>query len=380
MSGIYIHIPYCRQKCSYCNFFSLATGKYREELVPALLKELEIQKDYLKGSGIGTIYFGGGTPSLLTGKEILSIIEQIDKLYGIESGAEITLEANPDDLTPEKLLELKITPVNRMSIGIQSFHDEDLIFLNRSHSGNDGYKCIQRVKDSGYHNLSLDLIYGIPGLTSSKWQRNLELFLELDIPHLSAYALTVEEKTPLAVQIRKGQAPKVEDTLQSEHFEILSRFMESAGYLHYEISNFSKPDCFSRHNTSYWKGVHYLGIGPSAHSYNGESRQWNVSNLGQYISGLQKGEIPFEKEILTLTQQFNEYIMTSLRTMWGCDLKTIRQSFPANWETQLISEANPFAGKGLLNIEHDNLKLTQKGKFRADGIASALFRDDDSQD
>lgn len=377
MSGIYIHIPYCRQKCSYCNFFSLASGKYRDELVPALLKELELQKDYLRGSGIGTVYFGGGTPSLLGGDEILSITDKIDKLFGIEAGAEITLEANPDDLTPEKLRELTTTPINRMSIGIQSFHDDDLNFLNRSHSGTDGFNCIQRVKDSGYQNLSLDLIYGIPGLTSAKWEQNLEMFLKLDIPHLSAYALTVEEKTPLAVQIRKGQAPMVEDTLQSEHFEFLSRFMESAGYLHYEISNFSKPDCFSRHNTSYWKGVHYLGIGPSAHSYNGVSRQWNISNLGQYISGVQKGELPFENEILTPTQQFNEYIMTSVRTMWGCDLNHVRQVFPPDWVTQLINEAGPFAGKGLLIMEQDVLKLTQIGKFRADGIAASLFRDED---
>jgi oxygen-independent coproporphyrinogen-3 oxidase len=374
MSGIYLHIPYCKQKCHYCNFYSLASVKYRDELVPAMIRELKLQKGYLDGEPVSTIYLGGGTPSLLTAEEVAKFHSVIHELFEVTPDAEITLEANPDDLTSAKLKCLKHAGVNRLSLGVQSFEDADLKYLNRIHTGKQAYNCVKRSQDAGFSNLSIDLIYGIPTLDSTQWESNLMTALSLGIPHISAYALTVEEKTPLAVMIRKGELPDVNDAVQAQHFNLLIELLEAHGYLHYEISNFCEPGMYARHNTSYWKGISYLGIGPSAHSFNGSSRQWNVANLGQYIQALQKGEVPFEKEILSSAQRFNEYVMTSLRTLWGCDLSIIEKQFGREWMEQALLDAEKYISNGLLKTANNILYLTREGKFRADGIAAQLFR------
>ncbi len=376
MSGIYLHIPYCRHKCNYCNFYSLASNKYREELLPALRKEMALQQYYLEGEQVETIYFGGGTPSLLKHDELESLIAGIHKYFSITASAEVTLEANPDDLNFSKLKELKKAGVNRLSIGVQSFIDKDLRFLERRHSGSQARDCITRAQDAGFSNLSIDLIYGIPTLESKGWESNLQLATESGIPHISAYALTVEEKTPLSLHIQQGKMPGIEDEKQLEHFNMLTASLRESGYEHYEISNLCKPGMYSKHNTSYWQGKKYLGIGPSAHSYNGSSRQWNVANLGLYISAMNKGEVPFEKEILTTAQRYNEYVMTSLRTMWGCDLDLIRAKFGAGFLAQALSDARQFLENGMLVQRAQVLHLTDKGLFHADGIASAFFKVD----
>lgn len=390
MSGIYLHIPYCRQKCHYCNFYSLASVKYRADLLPAMLHELEIQKDFLQGEPVNTVYFGGGTPSLLSASEIANLLSVIHRLFSVDPGAEITLEANPDELTKKKLSELIACGVNRLSIGIQSFEDRDLKFLNRTHSARQAYNSVKHSQDAGFSNLSIDLIYGIPTLDSTCWESNLMTALELDVPHISAYALTVEEMTPLAVLIKKGKLPGVEDAQQAQHFDILTSLLEASGFLHYEVSNFCKPGMYARHNTAYWQGISYLGIGPSAHSFNRVSRQWNVSNLGLYIQSLQQSEIPFEKEFLTPAQLFNEYVMTSLRTMWGCNLSYICENFGPEWLEQALRDAQPAIDQGFLILKNSirtkelspqpefqdaTLFLTNEGKFRADGIAADFFRE-----
>lgn len=377
MSGIYIHIPYCKQKCHYCNFFSLATTKYRNELVPALEKEIEIQKEYLEGEPVGTIYFGGGTPSMLSELEVGRILQSLHRNFTIENGAEITLEANPDDLSTQKLSGFRNIAINRLSIGVQSFNDEDLVFLNRVHSGKQALNSIKRAQDNGFQNLSIDLIYGIPTLDTESWESNLMTTLETGVPHISAYALTVEDKTPLSVMIRKGKMPAVDEGQQADHFRILVELLEAHGFSHYEISNFCRPGMVARHNTSYWQGVPYLGLGPSAHSYNRVSRQWNVSNLEQYIQKISTGVVPFEQEVLTQSQRFNEYVMTSLRTMWGCDLSRIEKEFGRTWKEQAIRDVTSFIHEGLVNLSEDKLFLTADGKFRADGIAAEMFRVED---
>ncbi|MBK7028293.1 MAG: radical SAM family heme chaperone HemW [Bacteroidales bacterium] len=374
MSGIYLHIPYCKQKCHYCNFYSVANKMHREEIVPMMMRELKLQKDYLEGASINTIYFGGGTPSLLSGDEISLLLSGIQELFHVEPDAEITLEANPDDLTPVKIKSLIHTGINRLSIGIQSFSDQDLVFLNRVHSGKQAKTCIKRAQDAGFTDLSIDLIYGIPTLSSDQWEYNLMTALDFDIPHISAYALTVEDKTPLAVMIRKGKMPDVNDAVQLQHFEMLLDLLNAHGYQHYEISNFCLPGKYARHNTSYWKGIPYLGIGPSAHSFNGESRQWNVSGITPYIQALKEGKLPFEKEVLSQSQKFNEYIMTSLRTIWGCDLSHIEKTFGKEWLQQTIEDASIHIKNESLTLRNDHLTLSKKGKFRADGIAADFFR------
>jgi len=374
MSGIYIHIPYCRQKCHYCNFFSLATSRHRNELVPALKHELSLRQEYLSSSQVSTIYFGGGTPSVLKSAEIQELLASINSVFQVENDAEITLEANPDDLTKQKLYELKTIGINRLSIGVQSFEDKDLQFLHRDHTGRQALNSVKRSQDAGFSNLSIDLIYGIPTLDSVAWESNLLKALELYVPHISAYALTVEERTPLAVLISKGKIPEIDESVQEQHFNLLVDLLEAHGYLHYEISNFSRPGSFSRHNTAYWKGISYLGIGPSAHSYNGSTRQWNVSNLAQYIESIQQNKIPFELETLTKAQRFNEYVMTMLRTIWGIDLNVVQKKYGHDWVEQALKDSAKFIEAGQLILQDQILYLTRKGKFLADGIAAELFR------
>lgn len=376
MAGIYIHIPYCRQKCHYCNFFSLATGRHREIFPQALISEAISRREYLEGEKVQTIYFGGGTPSLLGPEVIGEIISRLSELFDLDADAEITLEANPDDLDEAYLKQLAKTRVNRLSIGIQSFRDEDLHYLNRVHGGQDAMQSVQRAKEAGFHNLTVDLIYGIPTLSHEAWNQNLDKFFALELAHLSAYALTVEPKTALDHLISKRKLTPVDEVQTATQFEILLNRMEKEGFVHYEISNFAKPGHYSRHNSLYWLGGHYLGLGPSAHSFNGRTRQWNVARLDQYVSGSATEGVVQEKEVLTMTQRYNEYVMTSLRTSWGTDLEHISSVFGAGMAEFCIKSVQPFIHQGKIVQNGNRLFLTAKGKLFADGIAASLFADE----
>ena len=368
MAGIYIHIPFCKQACFYCNFHFSTSLRYKNELVTALLKEMELQKNYLGDETIETIYFGGGTPSLLEIEDLKLLLEKIKSSFQIALNTEITLETNPDDIFEEKLLGWKETGINRLSIGIQSFFDEDLKWMNRAHNAEQAVGSLQLAIQQ-FNNITIDLIYGTPLLTDAKWKQNVETAISLGIPHLSCYALTVEAKTPLHKMIREHKTEDINTDKQSEQFLFLMEWMHDAGYEHYEISNFAKKDFRSRHNSSYWQGKKYLGIGPSAHSFNDFSRQWNISNNTMYIESINKGTIPFEKEDLTATQRLNEYIMTSLRTTEGLDLKKVHEA--ASHKLQATSKK--YIDSGLMKLNDEHLVLTNEGKLLADGIASALF-------
>ena len=333
MPGIYIHIPFCKQACHYCDFHFSVSLQKKDAFIRALLEEIRLQKNYListdsKPSPVSTIYFGGGTPSILSAQEIKNILDEIKKNYPVKEDAEITLEANPDDLTKEKLKSLKDTGINRLSIGIQSFSDADLKFMNRVHDSKMALDSIKAAQDTGFSNLTIDCIYGTPTLSDEQWIHNLKTALELGIPHLSCYSLTVEPRTALAQFIKTGKVPPVEEAKAASQFELLMQFADDNNYEQYEISNFAKNKMYSLHNSNYWKNENYLGLGPSAHSYNGTSRQWNVASNSAYIESLHQHKIPFEKEELTITQQYNEYILTSLRTIWGCDLQLFKRIPP----------------------------------------------------
>lgn len=372
MAGIYLHIPFCKQACHYCNFHFSTSLKYKADLLHALHKEIELQKNYLQNASIETIYLGGGTPSLLSSEELNAIFEQIHRFHSVDEHAEITLEANPDDITTTYLKSLQNTPVNRLSIGIQSFSDEDLRFMNRAHNAEEAQFCIQKAQDAGFENLTIDLIYGSPSTSDAQWQTNLEHVIELDVPHLSCYCLTVEPKTALEHFVKVGKAQPVDEAQAARQFEQLQAISKQAGYVHYEISNFAKPNHYARHNSNYWKGVPYLGLGPSAHSFNGESRQWNVANNAQYIKGLGQEELAFELEQLTPAQRYNEYILTGLRTIWGCDLEKIR-AFGGKFETHFLKHAKPFLETANMQVQAQNYSLTEAGKLLADHIAMELF-------
>ncbi len=376
MAGIYIHIPFCRQKCHYCNFFSVATLNQKDEVIKALLNEIGQQKDYLGGEKIETIYLGGGTPSLLNPNELNSIFEELGRYHNISEKAEITLEANPDDLSPQKATELRNTPVNRLSIGIQSFFDDDLHYLNRVHNASQARDAIKIARDAGFENLTIDLIYGIPTLSHEKWLQNLNEFFSLNIPHLSAYALTVEEKTALFHLIRKKKAAPVDEVQSAEQFKILMEQTREHGYIHYEISNFSLEGYYSKHNSLYWLGGNYLGLGPSAHSFNGSSRQWNLPGINSYIVPNASPNLRFEKEILTLAERYNEYVMTSLRTSWGCDPEHILHAFGSDYYEHFRSRVQKFLEKGQIIQKTEVYYLTDEGKLFADGIASDLFAEE----
>ncbi len=373
MAGIYIHIPFCKQKCHYCNFYSLTSEKYRSVFIDVLIKEIALQKDYLAGEEVETIYFGGGTPSLLSSDEIKRIIDNLALFHNINTDAEITLEANPDDITREKITELRKTPVNRFSIGIQSFFDEDLKYLNRVHSGREAGLSVKTVLDAGFENMSIDLIYGIPTLSNEQWQANIEKFFSFGIPHLSSYALTVEPKTALEVLIRKGKMKNVDEEKAVRQFRILMRTMKEKDFIHYEISNFSREGFYSKHNRSYWQGKKYLGLGPSAHSFDGNSRQWNISNLSKYIEAVNAGGKIVEKEILTKEQKYNEYVMTSLRTIWGTNTKYILEEFGKTLENHYFKGVRKHIKAGFVMQDNTVFRLTDRGKIFADGIASDLF-------
>ena len=373
MAGIYIHIPFCKQKCNYCNFYSLASVKYRDVFVDALVKEIALQKDYLEGEEVETIYFGGGTPSLLSSDEIEKIIDELAIFHKINRDAEITLEANPDDITSEKIRKLRQSPINRFSIGIQSFFDGDLKYLNRVHSGSEAETSVKTVLDAGFENMSIDLIYGIPSLSDENWQANIEKFFSFNIPHLSSYALTVEPQTALDILIKNGKMNNIDDEKAALQFQFLMQAMDDKSFIHYEISNFSKESCYSKHNTSYWQGKKYLGLGPSAHSFDGNSRQWNISNISKYIKSLNNSGINAEKETLTKEQKYNEYVMTSLRTIWGTSIKYILENFGESYEKYYLKEIKKHIKEGNVISGNGVLQLTHRGKLFADGIASDLF-------
>ena len=375
MAGIYIHIPFCKQACHYCNFHFATSLRLKNELVAALLKEMELQRDYFEKEKVESIYFGGGTPSLLQIDDLSVQLEKIRSLFDVAADAEITLEANPDDICEEKLTGWRETGINRLSIGVQSFFEEDLRWMNRAHDAGQSVAALQSA--AGYfNNITVDLIYGTPLLTNERWQQNVDAVIQLKIPHLSCYALTVEPKTPLQKMISLGKMADVSPDKQSEQFLLLMQWMEQAGYEHYEISNFAKPASpegrpgfRSRHNSSYWQRKKYLGLGPSAHSFNENSRQWNVSNNTAYIESINKGIIPFEREELTAIQKTNEYIMTSLRTMEGLDLTKVEGELT----DKLIKQTKKYVDRGLLLQKNSWLILTNEGKLLADGIASDLF-------
>ena len=377
MAGVYLHIPFCRHKCNYCNFFSVASVKYRDIFVEALLREIEERYDYLEGETVNTVYFGGGTPSLLKVEEINQIVEKLKKHLPFNDAVEITLEANPDDLSFDKIQQIKNeTPVNRFSIGVQSFFDDDLQYLDRVHTSSDALRVIGDVKKAGFNNITIDLIYGIPGLTEKKWRKNLEIFFDFDLPHLSSYSLTVEPKTALAHQIQKAKRPEPDEELSIRHFEILMEETSRHGFVHYEISNFAKKGFYSKHNSIYWLGGHYLGLGPSAHSFNGKSRQWNVASVSQYVHAGKVNKIIVEKEVLTETQRYNEYVMTSLRTAWGIDTEHIENVFGLSYKNYFLRNIDPFLKKNHVEQKGNRFVLTNQGKLFADGIAAELFREE----
>ncbi len=373
MAGIYIHIPFCKQACHYCDFHFSTSQQIRVDLVQAILKEIAIQKDYLEGEVIQTIYFGGGTPSLLDGNELRLILNEIRSLYPLSESPEITLEANPDDLIVSKLKELSSVGINRLSIGIQSFHPELLTFLNRSHDSTTAIASVHQAREAGFKNISIDLIYAIPNENDLHWREDIRQAIALQPNHISCYALTIEEKTVFGRWAASGKLKTTEDETAARHLEILMHELDLAGFEHYEISNFAKPGFYSIHNTNYWRQEKYIGVGPSAHSYNGNSRQFNVSNNNAYVKSLKNEIIPFEMEVLSLENKINEYILTTLRTQWGTDLKKIKQDYGydlLNKNTDYLSRV--FEG-GLAVLDAGVLRLTRKGKLLADKISSDLF-------
>lgn len=372
MSGIYIHIPFCKQACHYCDFHFSTSMKKKDEMVFALLKELQMRSDEFKDEKVETIYFGGGTPSVLEIADIKLLIDAVYQNYTVAENPEITLEANPDDLSQERIIALSNNRINRLSIGIQSFFEDDLQMMNRAHNAREAKACLAFATQY-FDNISLDLIYGIPGMSNEKWQQNIETALSFGIPHISSYALTVEPKTALKKLIQTGKIAEPNDEAAQEHFMILVDMLQANDFIHYELSNFGKENYFSKNNSSYWLGKKYLGIGPSAHSYNGISRSWNIANNALYLKSIQENQLPNEVEILSKNDRYNEYIMTGLRTIWGVSLHRIEKEFGANTLTYLKKQAQKFLDDGLLSIDDNVLKTTSKGKFLTDGIASDLF-------
>jgi oxygen-independent coproporphyrinogen-3 oxidase len=371
LAGIYLHIPFCKQACHYCDFHFSTSLKRKSEMIQAIADELILRKSEITET-VETIYFGGGTPSLLAIDEIQFLINTIQENFDVFDTPEISLEANPDDLLEEKILELADSPINRLSIGIQSFFEDDLKFMNRSHSASESKDCLS-VANRHFENITIDLIYGVPNMSIDKWTENLQIALDFGVNHISSYALTVEPKTALDVFIKSGKLPPLDEQLASDHFDILVEETKKNGFVHYEISNFGKPDFFSKHNTSYWQGKQYLGVGPSAHSFKGKERSWNVSNNAKYIKSIQDKILPREVEKLSLNDQFNEYIMTGLRTIWGVSLEKVRQEYGETYKLHLLNEVEGYQRMGLLEINNNIVIATQKGKFLVDGIASELF-------
>lgn len=373
MAGIYIHIPFCKQACFYCDFHFSTNTKYVDQMVAAIAKELVLKSNLFKEQTVATVYFGGGTPSLLSVASIQYLIQTIQENYQVSNQPEITLEANPDDLSEEKIIDLSKTPINRLSIGVQSFFDKELTMMNRAHNAANVQTSLA-ISSQYFKNITIDLIYGIPGLTEVEWRENIKKAMNFGVNHISSYALTVEEKTALSHLIQKGKYPILSEHLAAQHFEILVEELTKNGFDHYEISNFGKPGFYSKHNQSYWQGVPYLGFGPSAHSFLENKRFWNISNNQKYIQSIQKGIVPQEVEVLSEKDRFNEYLMTGLRTIWGVSLDRIQQEFGEDVLLQLKKQLIPYVTNGTLELTSNKiLKTTTKGKFLADGIAADLF-------
>ena len=373
MAGIYIHIPFCKQACHYCDFHFSTSLKKKDDLVKALVKEIELRKAEFNNTKVQTIYFGGGTPSLLTNEELQLLIDSVYKNYEVIEHPEITLEANPDDLSKDRIVELSQSPINRLSIGVQSFFEADLKLMNRAHNAEEAKACIEEAIKH-FDNITLDLIYGIPGASNQQWIENIELALGYGIPHVSSYALTVEPKTALASFIKKGVIDDVDDEQAHEQFHILKDKLEASGFVHYELSNFGKEGFFSKNNSAYWQGKSYIGIGPSAHSFNGKQRGWNVSNNSKYIKSIQQDQLPIEIETLSLIDRYNEYVMTGLRTIWGVSLDKVESDFGLSYKEYLKEQSKTFINQHLLYIDDEHIRVTKKGQFLSDGIASELFK------
>jgi len=372
MSGIYIHIPFCKQACHYCDFHFSTSLKKKEEMVLALAKEIQLRKDEFKEEVVETIYFGGGTPSILEVSDLKVLIDAVYSNYNVIDNPEITVEANPDDLTEERIIELSNNGVNRLSIGIQSFFEDDLKLMNRAHNVEEAKRCLAMAAHY-FDNITIDLIYGMPNMSNEKWLQNIQTALSYNIPHISSYALTVEPKTALHKFIKQGLIPPLDDELAQAHFHLLVDTLEENGFIHYELSNFGKENYFSKNNSSYWLGKKYIGIGPSAHSYDGSTRGWNVSNNTLYLKSIQENKLPLETETLTQTDRYNEYIMTGLRTIWGVSLERVEKEFGKSYLDYLHQQAAKYIEDHLLFIDDNILRTTKSGKFLGDGIASDLF-------
>ena len=374
MAGIYLHIPFCKQACNYCDFHFSTSLKMKASFVDALLTEIELRKSVFDQQTINSIYFGGGTPSLLSEEDLNRIFATLFTSFSVSPLAEITLEANPDDLSLEKIKVLKNTPINRLSIGIQSFRDEDLRFMKRAHNAKEALSSIKNCKQAGFTNLTIDLIYGTPGMDSSAWLENLNIAFDLDIPHISSYALTVEPNTELHHQILHQKVSNVDENQSAAQFEILTSQMKRNGYEQYEISNFCKPGAYSKHNSSYWKKDMYLGLGPSAHSFYDNKRLWNVSNNTKYVKSLAQNLLPLQEEVLSLEDRYNEYVMTSLRTKWGCSIAEIENNFSSELAVYFRNEIELYVSTENVLVKKEVYYLSEKGKLLADKIASDLFK------
>jgi oxygen-independent coproporphyrinogen-3 oxidase len=372
MAGIYIHVPFCRAKCVYCNFFSVATRKFQREFADALVQEIRSCDSYYKEQEIHTLYFGGGTPSMLDKPYLKLVMDAIRSNFVLNKQAEITLEANPDDIDEANLAFWKLLGINRLSIGVQSFVERDLTYLGRNHSAVRAYEAVKLAKQLEFNNLSIDLIYGIPSQTIESLQHNLQTSVALDVTHISAYALTVEPKTALDFQIRNKKRPEVDEEAAYQHFTMVRTILAMYGFEQYEISNFAKDGSYSKHNTAYWQGIPYVGFGPSAHSFDGSSRFWNVASLTKYLAALESGNFEKEREVLSQRDQYNEYVMTGLRTKWGCDANQIRTQFGKDIHRYFERIANPMLG---FKLECKSTIYTVKAEalFLTDGIVSQLM-------
>jgi oxygen-independent coproporphyrinogen-3 oxidase len=373
MAGIYVHIPFCKKLCFYCDFYHVISVNDNSAFIDALLKEASLRKDYLESETVSTIYFGGGTPSVFSVKDLGTILNHINKLFRVEQDCEISIELNPDDVLPAYLDGLKDLNINRISMGIQSWRDSDLKMLNRRHDSAQAIKALKDTLDAGFENITIDLIYGIPGMSLKEWESNLDFSLSFDIKHLSAYHLTFEPGTVFGKMLEKGTISEIDENESVAQFNILIEKAESAGFIQYEISNFGKPGYFSIHNSNYWKQVSYLGLGPSAHSFNGYSRQWNIRDLKGYIKLINAGKSFYESEELNSKTRFNEYIMTSLRTMWGIDLEYVEEMFEKEGYDYIINLAGKFKNYGLMKQEKKSLILTNQGKLISDNIISEFM-------
>jgi len=373
MAGIYIHIPFCKKLCFYCDFYHVIAKGDNSKFVDALIKEASMRKEYLEKEPVSTIYFGGGTPSVFSPSDLAGILDHLRREFNIETGSEITIELNPDDVTKDYALSLSDMGINRVSLGVQSWRDEDLKLLNRRHDSSGAEAALGNIFNAGIKNVSIDLIYGIPGMTAIDWSSNLDRSFSSGIKHLSAYHLTFEKGTVFGKMLEKGLISEIDEDESASLFNILISKAESAGFIQYEISNFGKPGYFSLHNSNYWKQISYLGLGPSAHSFNGYSRQWNKSDLKGYLKAALSGELLFESEELDQRKRFNEYIMTSLRTMWGIDLEYVERAFEKEGYDYVVNLSYKFREYGLMKQEKNSLILTNHGKMISDNIISEFM-------